>query len=1158
MSESRSTSTSAQQRATDPAASAWVSANAGTGKTYVLVRRVLRLLLAGSPPERLLCLTFTKAAAAEMSSRLFALLARWVTADDNRIATELRDLLGRNATSDEREAARTLFARAIETPGGLKVQTIHAFCERILQRFPLEAGITPGFRVIEEHQQSALLRESVDHVLGRAASEGGRLAEALQAVIAHSAETGIDGLLGHMVSERQRLAELVLRAVHRDDPIEEIGERLRQLLRVPVHATPETVLAEQAEVLADPVVRRLQAALAEGSASDIKAMERTAAVLAAHTHEIRAAGLRRLLLTSTGQARARLMTQAVAEANPALADAVSLASDRFLALEHQRVGLEAAEATAALLRIADVVIARYTLGKARAAVLDYDDLIARTAGLLTSGSDTQWVLYKLDGGLDHILLDEAQDTSPEAWQVVSSLAEEFFVGAGSRDGVRTMFAVGDEKQSIYGFQGAAPEMFAAKGRELSRMAVAASLAYHRVPLTLSFRSTRPVLAAVDRVFAGPAVAGLLAEEAAIEHALHRVGHAGLVEIWPTERAEKPADEEPWTPYAVSGQRAAMEVVASRIAGTIAGWLREGEPLLAEGRNVTAGDILILVRKRNPFAPTMIRALKSQGIPVSGTDRLLVMDQIGVKDLVALCQVLLLPEDDLSLAAVLKSPLIGLDDDDLLAIGNGRRGSLWSALLAAADRSLWLAAAAAQLKRWRNEADFLPPFELLQRVLAEGDRRARMLERLGPEAGDAIDELLDLALRYDSGSPPSLQGFLDWLAGANPAVKRDMDQGRDEVRVMTVHGAKGLEAPVVFLPDTCSQRAPRGVGVLDPGQGEPPVWLVKGASGLPALAEARRVKAEAERHEHHRLLYVALTRARDRLYVTGYESHTGRQQGCWYDLVHDALRDHCAPARLPDGTHVLRLEEHQTAPPRRHEAVPKAAPPSALPGWALRPAAKVISRVVPLAPSRLAPLESEEGNGFASPAEAAPSPRVPGLGNRFLRGTLTHALLQHLPEVAPLRRREVGAHYLGQRLAGLPPAAAGSILEEVLAILEHPEHAALFGPGSLAEVPIAAEVPLAVGEASIRIAGQIDRLLVEGSRVRILDYKTNRPSPRSLAEVPEAYLLQLAAYRVAVARIYATARVEAGILWTDGARLMMVPQDVLADHEKSILAGRPWS
>jgi ATP-dependent helicase/nuclease subunit A len=1156
-----------QSAAADPLSSAWVSANAGTGKTHVLTMRVLRLLLADTPPEKILALTYTKAAAAEMSKRVFEHLAEWVTSGADKLEAKLADLLDRSPTAAEMQRARQLFAIAIETPGGLKVQTIHAFCERLLQRFPLEAGVPPGFAILDEQERSALLREAIDETLAEATSKSkSPLAKALKSAVGFTTELDFDVLLGEALRERDWLTAAV--RLDEDSGGEEFAgaaEIYRRVLGLDGNASLEMVTKQLEGVLAKPELTRVRDILASGSAKDIEASRHAAAALRANGAGSRIEALHDLFCNSKGEARKAMMTKALAGAHPDADALLTRARDRFAGLHVERCKLVLLDAAVALLRLGNAVMQRYAEAKARRAALDFDDLIVKASNLLGPSVAVEWVLYKLDGGLDHILVDEAQDTSPVQWQVIRSLAEEFLSGSGAREVTRTLFAVGDEKQSIYGFQGAAPNMFAEVGNAFAAHAGKGKLPWRRVPLTLSFRAVAPLLQAVDWIFSDAArTPGLTSSAEAIRHIAHRAGHAGLIEIWPTEKPETVERGEPWSPLADATVSSPVVRLAARIATEIDGWLKSKEMLASEGRPIRAGDILILVRKRAPFAWAMVSALKARGIRVAGADRLVLVEQIAVQDLMALGDFICLPDDDLALAAVLKSPLLGLDDDDLLALAPGRKGSLWQALLGRAATSNRFREAAETLRRWRARAERTAPFEFYAALLDVEAMRTRMLQRLGAEAADTIDEFLNLALAYDDGAPPTLQGFLGWLREGCPDIKRDMEQGRDEVRVMTVHGAKGLEAPIVFLPDTCSTRSGRRPGGLlrldhaarPMGVPAPFLWPVKGTSRIDAVQIARGAAERAESEERNRLLYVALTRARDRLYVAGFEGTNAPPADCWYRLIKDGLDGELQEIAGRDGRSVWRLEMRQTAKPaagKRTTAV--AASTAALPDWARRRAPPEPMLTIPLVPSRLAPLETDdEGEPAEAPRRRYAEPAIVGPTaladeSRFLRGTLIHALLEHLPTLPQASWTAAAEAFVAGRAGKLPRAVRKGIVTETLAVLREPQFAALFGPDSRAEVGIAAEVPRPSGNGpALRLTGKIDRLARDGASILIVDYKTNRPPPDAPERVADTYLLQLAAYRLCVGRIFPGLRVRAAILWTDGPRIMEIPQALLESYQ----------
>jgi ATP-dependent helicase/nuclease subunit A len=1146
-----------QARASDPKASAWVSANAGTGKTEVLVKRTLRLLLDGARPESILCLTYTKTAAAEMQNRLLKELAAWATMPAAELQTKLAKLMGRPPKDQDLSGARRLFARALEARGGLKIHTIHGFCERLLQRFPLESAVTPHFTVLDDRDAALLKRSAFDTVVARAAEDrNSMLGRALDTIITVAGEEYFRQVVDTVLGKR---AELDRMAAYHDgltEWAEAEGAALKQLFGV-AEDTEDALVAELASVLSDSEIDAALSAFASfGSTTDDARTEEGLRGAKGSTGEARAAALKAAFLTADGNPRARVVSAAFKTDAPQLAETLAAARGRVAELDTKLALLRAADASSAVLALADAVQEDYVRRKLAEAALDYDDLIIKTRHLLSRAGAAAWVLYKIDGGVDHILVDEAQDTNPEQWSIIERLAEEFFAGYGASERLRTLFAVGDEKQSIYSFQGANPARFGTVGRAFRQRAAAANVLWHEVPLNLSFRSTVPVLNAVDRVFERrEAAQGLtFAEDAVIQHHANRQGEAGLVELWePLGEDKRPSVSafEPWSEE--PGGARSVEALCKRIAATIRAWREDGEQLASAGRRVKAGDILILVRRREPFTAPMIRELKRAGIPVAGADRMRLMDQLAVQDLVALADVLLMPEDDLALAVVLKSPLFGLDDDALFDLAYDRKLSLWARLKDKAGTDPRFAEAATRIAAWLGQADILPPYEFFSALLgADGQlMRKRMLTRLGPEAAEAIDEFLDAALAYDRDEAPSLQGFVNQLRAGDIEIKRDMEQDRDEVRIMTVHGAKGLQAPIVFLPDTCVLPRAQGPRLFPvPRLGAPPdevthlVWT-PGRPGLQAIADAKETVRRAEIDEYHRLLYVAMTRARDRLYVCGWQGQKEPEKDCWYHLVRDGIESRLNPVDGPGGVRRMVSAQEKDVSSEEAEAETGETPP--LPDWALThgPFERVRTR---LAPSRLA--LNAEGGAFG--VEQAPlGPKALAEDLRFARGRLVHALLQHLPEVPTEDRERAARTFAAVRGGGLPETLKEEIVGESLAIVRDETFAPLFGPGSLAEVPVVARI--GEGESSFDLEGQIDRLAILDDGLLILDYKTNRPPPSSEADVARAYINQLAAYRLALRRMFPQKAVRAALLWTDGPRLMEISSTLLDAATRDMLS-----
>jgi ATP-dependent helicase/nuclease subunit A len=1146
-----------QARASDPSASAWVSANAGTGKTAVLVKRSLRLLLAGFRPESILCLTYTKTAAAEMQNRLLKVLSEWATINDDKLRGQLSDLLRRTADEKDLRTARRLFARALEAKGGLKIHTIHGFCERLLQRFPLESQVTPHFSVLDEREQALLRRTAFDSAVARAAEDGdGVLGRALANVVALTTEGRLREVIDAVLLKRAELARMVAYHKSREDWAEAEARALKRLFGVDVY-TEDALIEQLAGVLSDEEIDAAVAALSGCDAAGKSDREVEACLRQARVtqNETRIAALETVFLTAKKEPRERVCTRGVADDAPEIANMLRLAQDEFAALTDRLAHLRLAEASAAVLALADAVQTDYERRKRAEAALDYDDLIVKTQNLLSRADAAAWVLYKIDGGIDHILVDEAQDTNPAQWSIIEALAAEFFAGAGASEKLRTLFAVGDEKQSIYSFQGANPARFGEVGRAFKQRAEALGLTWHEVPLTLSFRSTEPILEVVDSVFGRPPAGNGLTWQAGaiIQHHPFRKGEAGLVELWQVETEEEPADTDAFEPWSEepAGARS-VDQLCKRIATVIKSWLDNEEQLVSKNRKIKAADILILVRRRDPFTTPMIRELKRLGVPVAGADRMKLTDQLAVQDLVALADFLLMPDDDLTLAVVLKSPFFGFDDDDLFKLAYGPRGSLWAALQSKAKDDVCFAEAVETLTAWLARADFLPPYEFFSELLGADAQRLRkaMLTRLGPEAAEAIDEFLDTALAYDREAAPSLQGFVNQLRAGDVEIKRDMEQERDEVRIMTVHGAKGLQAPIVFLPDTCMAPRQQGIGLYPlPRAGEPPdevghlIWPPKGLSNLAGIEQSKQAVLRAEREEYHRLLYVGMTRAEDRLYVCGWEGLKRREKDVWYDLVNDGLAGHLTAQVGADGKPLRRMQTPQTECVKPPETKPEQIAPEPFPAWALASAPHERPRPK-LAPSRLS-------LGLEDAAEALPD--QPPLGplalsenGRYARGRLVHALLQHLPEVEAKDQERAARAFVAARGRGLPEDLEEEIVAESLAIVRDASFAPLFQPGSLAEVPVVARI------GGYDLEGQIDRLARVDGGLLILDYKTNRPPPKTLDEVATAYIAQLAGYRQALKGLYPDLPLRAALLWTDGPRLMEIPSTSLDNAEQRLL------
>ncbi|WP_029604715.1 double-strand break repair helicase AddA [Kozakia baliensis] len=1153
-----------QRQASDPRASVFVSASAGSGKTKLLIDRLLRLmlpidaadpetgapiLLPGSEPARIQCLTFTKAAAAEMANRLQDRLGRWVSLSDLDLNKEL-DALGVPTTEEARHAARALFVKVLDLPGGMRIGTIHAFCQSLLRRFPLEASINPHFTLLEDTDANLALSQAIEQSLGEAQSQP----EMQARLNLLAGQVGLDEYLQRIRALRDKSSRLL--------PVFERWqiqpERIARAYAKVLGASDETINDLQTRFVAPPVEDKLREVLREALDNGTAAMQANVTAmldwLSRPAKERNPQTWRDGLLTKTdGKPRsARSFVKApIAKDRPYIMDTLEHEAERLIEIEGQIAVQRLLALNLALFALAAPTLTRYARDKAERGLVDYDDLIASTRDLLRDPG-AAWVLYKLDGGIDHLLLDEVQDTSSTQWEIAGALTEEFFAGEGARDmqgRPRTVFAVGDFKQSIYAFQGADPQGFHEWRLRFQRMVREGEQQWRDPGLNVSFRSVRPVLHLVDAVFEQENAARGLREpgsdEALPHHRSARPAEGGRVELWPlVPKGEKGEAPDPWD---ASSGNAGQSSPPQRLADELARWIAAqiGKPPQEGQAPLRAGDVLVLVPKRSPFLRALIRALKGHGVEVATLVRVGLTDQLAVQDLVALCEALLLPQDDLTLASVLTSPLGGLSDDSLMALAMDRGDRpLWTELRDRYDERPDWAAVWRMLSALYRRIDFATPYQLLADALGNQGGRARLLRRLGPEAAEPTDDLLAAALQYEALHPPSMQGFLNWLRASEATVKREPEAAADAVRIMTVHGSKGLQARLVVLPDMTSvlRQDTRLLWAKTDGV-ELPIWSPGKGLACPLTEKLAAAEMEAAQAERNRLLYVALTRASDWLVICGWESGKSISADSWYAMCQagfSALEAQSVPFEGGWEGERLVLEEACAvskpvkAPVSIMESKPLPPEFGQAPDWRALPPPVELALTRPLAPSR------PEGVSFgATPPARSPLDLLAGrIGNReraLRRGTLIHRLLQWLPDRPQSIRVELAESWLARPSYHLDSQEISRLAQQVMGVLEHPALRPLFEPGSRAEQPITG-----VAAGSV-IVGQVDRLRVTDSTVYLCDYKTNQHPPAEDQATPIAYLRQMAAYAAVLRQIYPMHRIECSLVWTEGPRITLLEE-----------------
>ncbi len=1075
-----------QVAAANPAVSTWLSANAGSGKTRVLTDRVARLLLQQVEPQRILCLTYTKAAATEMQNRLFQRLGAWAMMPDAELTQALAEL-GEVGTLDPAHMARarSLFARAIETPGGLRIQTIHSFCASLLRRFPLEAGVSPNFVELDDRAARLLRQDILEEMADTRAPQAVR-----QAALVYKGED---------------FTALMEEVAYHPKGFETSVHKLLQMRPNDSEAQllADVFLGDEADIFA-----ALLPALKAGSTNDVKAHDKLATLRFAPADLSTLIALEGVLLTGDSANipfAAKLTTFPTAATRKTIPDLIpplNALMERVETARPRRLTLQAAAMSEAIYAFAHEFLPIYAKRKEAQGLLDFDDLIARAEGLLSNPSVAAWVLFRLDGGIDHVLVDEAQDTSPKQWQVIKHLTDEFTSGEGTRAGGRTLFVVGDKKQSIYSFQGADVAAFDTMQAFFAGKFTQAKQVFQNRSLRYSFRSSPAILNVVDAALAN------LSPEALGAEVIHRACYPdlpGRVDLWPLIEAEDVKDDTAFEdPVDLIRPSHPVAQLADKIAAEISQLLASGTQIVTRKgpRPVHAGDVLILVQTRNALFNEIIRACKAHGLPIAGADRLKLGEEMAVKDLVALLSFLATPEDDLSLAAVLRSPLLGMSEQDLYTLAHGRTGYLWEKL-----RGLdW--PVVTLLKDLRDQVDYLRPYDLLERVLVRHHGRHRLITRLGAEAEDAIDELLNQALAYERGAVPSLTGFLSWLEADSVQVKRQAEGSGERIRVMTVHGAKGLESEIVILPDT-ADRSPSDRDVLYADGAGQMLWKTPSAESPPVIAALRAQKQQREAEENLRLLYVALTRARCWLIVAGHGKAS--KDGAWHKIVSDGM------GRL-ETTPVAGGLRHQsgTWPAASLQAQALAAPDTAPEDWMFLQTEHPAKANAVLSPSDLGGAKALAG-ALGEDTEAAKA-----------RGTALHLLLQHLPDHPPTHWPQVAAGLLGD---GFP-----DLYDQAKALLTAPALQHIFTTGL-------SEVALTAPWGDQRLLGTIDRLIVHPDHVLAVDFKSNRTVPATPQDVPEGILRQMGAYQAMLEQLY-SCPIHLAILWTQTGSLMPLDPDML--------------
>jgi len=1124
----------------------FVTANAGSGKTSLLTNRVLSLLVHGVDPGKILCLTFTNAAAAEMSNRILQALGSWVMADEEKLSEQLAKLTSGDITDSLLSNARSLFARVLESPQGINIQTIHGFSQSLLRRFPLEAGISPHFKVMDSRSEQEVLAEARLRLFNNARKSDSTIQKSLDNLAREVSEYGFHKLMSEIVENKDKFRHILQEM----EALSAIRHRLYKLFKIEEGISIELLLnqffnySEERSENLRKIVDALQKSDKDTDKKTAQPLEKwmanPQAKMDLYEEYIDC------FITEKGSARKKIFTkEALTDAE--LIDELMAEQQLVCEFADKLCAFSVVQHSMDVMQVAEALLAEYEAIKRGHAWMDYDDLISVACELLTRAGMSPWVLFKLDGGIDHILVDEAQDTSPQQWMIIDALTQEFFAGQGAKEIDRSLFIVGDEKQSIFSFQGANVKELARMQKHFAELITASQKPMHFLSLTKSYRSTNQVLRVVDAVFARQETrAGVTSEDAEFTHILTRIGHEGLVELWPLiqpqdspslrggiadvaiqksnsiETAGLLRPESFWTRNDETATPATKLV--RHIADKIQSWIETGE--------AQAGDIMILLRSRTLFADKLVRALKRRGVPVAGSDRMALNDNLAVQDLIALGQVMLLPDDDLTLAACLKSPIFDFNEEDLFALAYNRgEKTLWQCL----SQSPKFADSYELLTEMRAKADFVPPFEFYSHLLDTKGMRRRFIGRMGEEYADPIDEFMQQALLYERSHPPSLQGFIHWLVASNSEIKRDMEQAKNAVRIMTVHGSKGLQSKIVILPDTVE--IPRESGsllYLD----NIPLRSLSAKKDDKICRELRHYEREEMLSEYRRLLYVALTRAEDRLYICGATGKDKINEQSWYQHIKTGIEQIAESFEMPWGQG-LRVGNLPTCHPVFITGSENKANDGVYNTRSPRKARMMdfLQTPVPVEPSPSKPLTPSR---ILSEVPASVSPL--SKKHVYATGKFIHRLLEYLP-AQEQDKRESMARFIARKFSTeLSQEVIDKAISDAISVIDNPDFAMLFGKDALAEVPITGNIE--IDGSNITISGQIDRLYIGKNEVWVVDFKSNQSPPDSQRDIPVSYVRQLALYRLLLTKIYPDKTVHCALLWTENAKFDVLPEALL--------------
>lgn len=1045
---------SQQIKASDPSSSIWVSASAGTGKTKILTDRVIRLLLTGAELNKILCLTFTNAAANEMKERIIGTIFRWSILPDHELALELEKTQGAPASYKQLILAADLYEQYLRSENSLNVQTIHSFCQKLLKQFPLEAGISPNFQIIDEIKEQALLNEIKTIIIRHP-----NLEIITRYLITNFHELIIDEIFNEIIQNKQLFTH---NNIIYDCDIIEISKHLIAKLSTPIE-----------EYFTDFIEHQLLQNILGSNPTFSQVKD--------------------LFLTAQGTMRKHLDKNL--KKNQILYDELLELQQEFYQKTQEFKNQQLQYFSKLIELLSSSLISEYENIKAKKALLDYDDLIEKSCLLLSNSDAKEWILYKLDGFIDHLLVDEAQDTSGSQWKVINSLITEFYSGEGSNKTDRTIFVVGDAKQSIFSFQGAELNTFIETNLKLAEKIYYANKKFSNIELEVSYRSGQEILDVVYAVFCSQQKIAPYSFAMPIYNLeAFRKNLKSSVELWPLCKA--PSEKQDFWPIKENPQSENVQIIlANQIASYIKTLIDSKIILSSTQKAVRPQDIMILFRKRDQLVKQVIRSLEEHNLHTSGLDRINLQENMAVQDLLNIARFVLNPDDDLNLASLLKSAIIGATDKELYDLTTNRTGSLWHSLEINSTKYQDLHGKLLEFQTLYTQTNILEFFQYITDIMGY---RALLTE----QNDDAINELLYICENYMIQHNNSMQKFLLWLGSINSSIKRE-NLGEDQIRIMTVHGAKGLQAPIVIMCDTTSM----------PSNNNRFFWaenkqLVASKHSEDSSEYLQELKNEAKKlgyAEYLRLLYVAMTRAQEKLIICGYQAAKNVSEDCWYEIINRTMQ-RLASAQ-EDGSLIYGRNEINDITAEASTLSSNQNIIHFYPEF-LNKTLAIKTRVDSYIASSTTPLAQE---------------------NHLEYGLIFHKILED--SISSKKLDKMSSHPFIKSLSSAQQNRILGSIEKIQGNLEFRE---------LLKLKTFTEINMGTLQNSSSIdLKRVDLMICDHERVIIIDYKSDNKPPQNIDHVPLSYIEQLAHYKQICQLIYPSKQIITKILWLENGQLMDV-------------------